>query len=636
MRAVTWAGWGAFGFLTLVLAIRHTQPIGDGDLFWHLAYARQMLERGTIVPDHTLYSWTPTDNGTIYCAWLSELLLYGLWRLGGWDALFVLRYALVAGSVALLVQFARASGLRCSPGVVAIAMITFVGSAMVAVNLKPEMLSVALTHVVLWAYFTGKRIDRSGRSAWWAFGLIPLVTLVWVNTHGGFTLFGPLLLAILAGEAMNAALGQSSALSRANLRALLICGALSGVAVLVTPYGPAYPLQLLHEHVITSTVPRQAYDWNFAHQSIWSEAGRAHYLIEVLAIMLGISALLFAHRARAAWRDVDAAVVLLLGASTALYLWYLRTTYLLPIAFGYVTLHLLATRVGLGESVMRKAWIAWPALALAGVVGAQSIHTTLTQHGRSNFFGLGINYDNPVDEAEFVAGLELPRDLYNIFDSGGYLLWRLHPRHRVMVDSRAFPFLGWFDDQLAFVNGESFEGFVAKYRADLAVIDLEKRPVWRGFARARDWQLLFYGPTAAVFVRRGAAPESERRALRVAESLATLRNANTLLRVFEFATYIGDHRSAWRLLDRLDGPLAGAVDAERLAAARGYRAAHRAAREGAYADAYAQLDRALQGKVPSDRDRALLTLLRALASGRLDGAERARIEGGMLRLVATE
>ena len=64
--------------LLAVVALRFAEPVEDGDLFWHMAYGQQMLDRGTLVPDHTLYSWMPTSNHSIYCAWVSELLLLGV------------------------------------------------------------------------------------------------------------------------------------------------------------------------------------------------------------------------------------------------------------------------------------------------------------------------------------------------------------------------------------------------------------------------------------------------------------------------------------------------------------------------------------------------------------------------------
>ena len=60
-----------------------------------------MLDRGTLILDSRIYSWTPTSNAMTYCAWISELTLYGLWRATGLSGIFALRYAIV-GYVTLL------------------------------------------------------------------------------------------------------------------------------------------------------------------------------------------------------------------------------------------------------------------------------------------------------------------------------------------------------------------------------------------------------------------------------------------------------------------------------------------------------------------------------------------------------
>ncbi len=78
--------------LIAVVGVVCATPVLDGDLFWHMAYAKQMLRKGTLILDHTEFSWTPTSNRMIYCAWLAELFYYGIWKwLGPWGV-FAFRY----------------------------------------------------------------------------------------------------------------------------------------------------------------------------------------------------------------------------------------------------------------------------------------------------------------------------------------------------------------------------------------------------------------------------------------------------------------------------------------------------------------------------------------------------------------
>ena len=79
-----------------------------------LAYARQILRARSLIPDHTAFSWTPSTNNYIYCAWLSEVFFYGFWQKLG-PRSWAFRYLVVAGAMGLLALFARRLGLLTAP-----------------------------------------------------------------------------------------------------------------------------------------------------------------------------------------------------------------------------------------------------------------------------------------------------------------------------------------------------------------------------------------------------------------------------------------------------------------------------------------------------------------------------------------
>ena len=101
--------------LFAVILVRYAEPILDGDVFWHLAYAQQMLEHHTLVPNPTLYSWTPVNNQLIYCAWLSELALLGIWKVFGLSGLFVMRYLVIAAIAGFFWSTIRRAQFNVSP-----------------------------------------------------------------------------------------------------------------------------------------------------------------------------------------------------------------------------------------------------------------------------------------------------------------------------------------------------------------------------------------------------------------------------------------------------------------------------------------------------------------------------------------
>ena len=97
--------------LAVIVAVTLAEPIQDGDLFWHLAYARQIVNDHTLSPDPSIYSWTPTSDAVLYVAWLAELVLYGIWRATGLTGLFVLRFVVAVGSLLFLARYAWRLGI---------------------------------------------------------------------------------------------------------------------------------------------------------------------------------------------------------------------------------------------------------------------------------------------------------------------------------------------------------------------------------------------------------------------------------------------------------------------------------------------------------------------------------------------
>ncbi|HXO63900.1 MAG TPA: hypothetical protein VN882_04310 [Steroidobacteraceae bacterium] len=625
----------------LAVAIAYAQPTADNDLFWHLAYARQMLDRGTLIPDAALYSWTPTSGSFIYCAWLGELALYLVWSLAGLAGLFALRYLVVFGAGALLFGYARRRGVAGSALTGLAILITLLGGQ-AGTLLKPELFSFLLFQVLVLLILRGREAARAGDGGARLFAWIPLLFVVWANTHGAFAIGGGLVLAALIGELLNARFSPGLALPSRALRWLLASGAACAVAVCLTPYGIAYPRQLLTDDVF-GALARPDVGWNSAMHPIFAGDWLGSPPVTYLAVGLAaLAALAIRMRKAPPGARCDWTLILAHAFYLPWYIVHLRTTYFWATLVGWTLIEWqgAAAMTGTGASpaaTQRKGpWVAACVTAWAGL-GGRALELAVHEPQPYQWLGFGIGYAAPVAEAEYVAQLHFGSRLYNIFDSGGYLLWRLYPQYRVMVDSRSFPYLSWFADQYRFTSGADHAGFLARYPADVAVIDLAKHDAWGEFMRDAGWRLAYYGPTAAVFV-----PADHTRDLPATPAdparFDSLRNARVALAVFDFATFVGDFSVAWRTLDHIERDLAGQADPARLLLAREYRLAYGAMRDHQYAAALDHLKRALADRRidrarethPSprppvcDRDRILLTFLLAMQrleqSGRTDEA----------------
>jgi hypothetical protein len=396
------------------------------------------------------------------------------------------------------------------------------------------MFSLLLYHATLWCYFRAKTAARDGSDPRPFLYAVPALMLVWANAHGAHVLLAPFLAATAVGEVLNRRLAPRLALPGRQLAHLLAAWGLCALAVCLTPYGIDYPLQNLGQ-LLAGGGARPDGAFNRAHLPIYAW-GAADPLSQpqVFAALAAAVLTLFVLAARRQGRGgrVDCAVALALAVLLPLSVQIGRASYLWPALACYAMVHLgaLARR---GTAPRRDGlhpaagWSRLGPPAAATTFVALALHVGYAAYARpqvGSWLGFGVSYQNPVAEAEYLARAGLGRRLYNNFDSGGYLLWRLGPDVRVMLDARSYPYLDWFEDQRDFANGRNFRGFLSRYPADVAIIDLQQVATWRNFVRAADWQLLFYGPTAAVFARGAGATG---RPVERAAQLWQLRNART-------------------------------------------------------------------------------------------------------------
>lgn len=595
------------------IAWRLAQPIQDADVFWHMAYARQMIARRTLRLDHTLYTWMPASNRMIYCAWLSEFLLLGLWNWMGIAGLAVLRYGGVLLTVALMARFAWRVGMLHRPLAWLLILFATLGG-LVVTQPKPELFSLVIWHALLFCYFRFRLAVRDNTDpAPWLYA-VPVLMLLWANLHGGFILAGPFLAVTLAAEWVPAWMRPSHALPAPLRKKMTIAWACTLLAPAATPYGLQYPLQLAGDYLLNRT-PRPDAVWNAAHRSAISEAGYYFHLPEFLAVMVLAWMLLLTMSARRG--PVDWLIPLLNLVYVPLYLVWLRSSFLLPVLFAYSVIWLASQwhpEAAESPAPHRPVWVRHAVPIAAGLLFlfwiGRSVRETRVHPETYCWTGFGYSYWLPVAETEFLARARLGPRLYNLFDSGGYLLWRLYPQYRVMTDSRSFPYLGWFPELYQFTrqaSTEDFQQFLARHPASVALIDLKEQLVWRNFLKAPGWYPAYYGPSAAVFVK-----DTKPAAIGVAAGVLTLHNAEAAFNVFDYAVALADFHTAWAALDQLNSALRLQADPKRLEANLHYREAHAALRSGDYARAERLFLAALQGKTVGDRDALVLTLLRSL------------------------
>lgn len=485
--------------LLLTFVIRFVEPVQDGDLFWHMKYGEYMLENRTLVPDHSIYSWTPAGNEEVYCTWVGDILLYYIHLLGGLPLLFIFRYLCMFSVIAIVWIYGWRFNQGKDPFTFLVMIVVLISSSWAAIP-KPEIFSLVFFSIAFGLYFFVKATQWT-RLRTNLFLLYPLLFLIWVNTHGVF-FFGLIwLAAITFGEILNYLFRSGGRLSAEGMRHLLAGALLSPLATFLTPYGYKLHLQLwdllFGKHV---SQLRKV----ISYKTIFSNEFSSTYLVECWVIMLLSFGVLFIFLM---WkkRECDWAILISTIFLACIYAKFSRSAYYWSAFWGMSIIYLRA-RVALHFPDILRAKVAFNTgvILLFLFLAARTSYSVGFKPIPTLWFGFGIGYMNPVQASAFLKEHRPGKLLYNSYNSGGYLLYDLYPDYKVFIDPRYFPYKKWFAEYREFHLGPTpLEKFQEKYPIDVAVMEYySSRKAIKKFMISGTWDPVFYGPDGIVFVKK--------------------------------------------------------------------------------------------------------------------------------------
>lgn len=405
-----------FAIALFSMGVRETL---DPDMWWHLRTGDFILANG--LPRHDVFSFTVPHHRWITHEWLSQVLMWLLYEIGGFVALIIV-FAGVTGFTFWLV-FRRTPG---RPYLAAFVVLLAAVASAITWGARPQMFNLLLLAVFIYVV-EGVRDGHFKAHAFW---LLPPLTALWVNLHSGYLLGVVLLATYVVGEILQSRFGpdDQSGLSTRQIRSLAAATGLAFLAALLNPNGYRlwiYPFETLGSSAMQSYIQEwQPPDFHFA--IFWPFA---------LMLALGVAGWVYSPR-RPAFTDV----LLFLGTGGAALLSArhipLFAIVAAPIVGRSWWVMLATTRAGAWldpgpqppPSRLGRA-LNWSLLLLAFIAAAAWVAVK----AGGNDEAIAQRY--PVAAVDFLerSGLVQER-VYNRYGWGGYLIWRQIP---VFVDGRA-------------------------------------------------------------------------------------------------------------------------------------------------------------------------------------------------------
>jgi len=248
--------------LPVILLLRYSIERFDYDVWWQMALGRYYLTHHTLVMDHSVFSWTPTDPTWIYNTCLGSIIFYWIYNLTGEMGLWFFQWLIFLG---IFLSFYVCLRILKQPlDITAIAIIAAVG---VICSLswrfyKPELFSPLILCWLSVIYIAAK-LKR--KTVW--FYIYPFVFALWVNLHGGFILGFCLLACFFTGELLNRLVFPEESFTTRELFDLGLACILSLVATLVNPYGIHYHWGILK--AAYNEIYTVSSKYIMAYESLW-------------------------------------------------------------------------------------------------------------------------------------------------------------------------------------------------------------------------------------------------------------------------------------------------------------------------------------------------------------------------------
>ena len=427
--------------------------LADGDTGWHLRTGEWILAHGQ-VPQQDMFSYTHAGKPWFAWEWLWDVSFGFLDQHFGLGAVVALSMLLICCTSAMLYRLV----LRKCPNPLMAILVTVLAAAGASIHwlARPHLFTmffavvflsildaayVELTTHPLQGEGAGSMRPATQRMLW----LLPVLTVLWTNLHGGF-LAGLIIIGGFAGGGLLGALLEPARDARtailARVKPFFVTGALCALATLVNPYFIG-----LHEHIVKYLLDPYLYEhiaefmaFNFNHPAaryvetlmllgvttaIWN---LYHRRFEYFVLVAG-----WLHLALNVRRNVPLfSLICAPFVAEALYCWLRDLESLRTVEW----IKRLAQRFReMGAGIVETDRM--PRLHLASAAGMALLIAVLYAPAPPKDFRAS---QDPQFFPVNAANVLLREGDDRIFTSdswGGYLIYRLYPKAKVFIDGRS-------------------------------------------------------------------------------------------------------------------------------------------------------------------------------------------------------
>lgn len=468
--------------------------LGDGDTGYHIRTGQVILQ-GLTIPDHDIFSYhSPPLSWTAH-EWLSEVIMAGIYQVGGLTGVVVFFALLLAFTHWGLYHVLR----KNSANIILCVLITLLATATSSTHwlARPHVFSLMLT--LTWCHLLGRFQYQHQRVLFY----LPPIMMFWVNLHGGFVI-GLIVLSIHLTGNLLYSFTQPPIRARLHIqktKALLLCLIIATMACLINPHGYKillFPFQttsdrFLMDHVAEFLSP------NF------HEVLPFKYMLLTMVAILAIS--------RQPVNLIEAGLLVLLSYMA---LYSVRHVSLFAIIAAPILLRLcegVMTRfpshvLGFFQDRNRRftaleaklGGYLWPCVTILSIIG-------LSLNGRLHYAFNDTAF--PVAAVDFLKRANLPGKMFNNDEFGDYLIFAAWPEYRVFMDGRSDMYGKEYGGAyLRVANAQpGWKDVLKDYDINWVIFDTASS-LTATLSEQTDWLPIYSDAVATIFIKNDNAPQS--------------------------------------------------------------------------------------------------------------------------------
>jgi len=461
--------------LMILLSLVFSRALWDIDFWWHLATGRWIVHNGFLKGDPFSLTGSlfpePYRLAILIRYWLCHILYYWIWRITGLWGLVIFRSLFLTFIVVVIFLLVRKRTLNNEIAIFWAALTAW--TMHYFSGLRPQLWSIFFVPLLI--YFLSVSVSNDSPKAI-SIGIIGII-LLWANLHPGVILAGVLIAFYLFYVIV-------SKRQISDKKRLILVLTLALILTGMSPVGfKSYISLLKFEGGLLQARTSE-------YQGLLFYIKRGFIVVPyIVAVFVWIFVFVTNFKQ---YSFIERTIMILLFVIS------IRAFRYIPYFVTGISILAFTPQ----QKILKRFRYGFLILAVVSFIGLLHSAFPLTKTLRN---GPVDTNRFPVKAVDFVLSKKPAGNIFNHFNWGGYLIWRLYPRYKVFIDSRTISIQGFRDYTHLLWDLNKIPLLLHKYNIKTIIIPRtnpftgEKYPLVQFLFFSDRWKLIYNDTVALVF-----------------------------------------------------------------------------------------------------------------------------------------